>query len=125
MTKNLYNLRFGVKSEDGYISNIWRLWITSPGDVYLTTRGMGGIEKYSFHQSGVCRSAFTKEYGTPSAMSDRAIFKWRRAETQPANSGRASRVAWIAFPTDFLSRITESSGKDIIWIPAASPGGAT
>jgi len=125
MTRNLFDLRFGVKREDGYISNIWRLWITLPGDIYLTTRGMGGIEKYSFHKSGICRSAFTKEHETPITMRDRAMFKWVRAETPPMNSGRASRVAWIAFPTDYLSRITESSEKEILWIPAASLGGAT
>lgn len=125
MSKNIFNIRFGIKRQDGYISNIWRLWITGRNDVYLTTRGMGGIEKFSFHQSGICRSAFTMEHGTPSTMSDRAMFKWRRAETPPVNSGRASRVAWMAFPTDFLSRITNSNSKDIIWIPAAPSGGAT
>jgi len=125
MTRNIYNLRFGIKREDGYISNVWRLWITLSGDVYLTTRAMGGIEKYSFHQSGICRSAFTKEHGTPAMMSDRAMFKWIRAATPPMNSGTASRVAWMAFPTDYLSRITEMGGKEIIWIPAAPSGGAT
>jgi hypothetical protein len=58
-------------------------------------------------------------------MSDRAMFKWLRAATPPMNSGRATRVAWIAFPTDYLSRITEMSGKEIIWISAAPSGGAT
>ena len=125
MTKNLYNLRFAIKREDGYISNVWRLWIKLSGDVYLTTRAMSGIEKYSFHQSGICRSAFTKEHGAPAIMSDRAMFKWTRATTPPINSGKASRVAWIAFPTDFLSRTTEMSGKEILWVSAAPSGGAT
>jgi len=125
MTKNIYDLRFSVKREDGYVSNAWRLWITARGDVYLTTRARGGIEKYSFHKSGICRSAFTQEHGTPSTMSDRAMFKWRRLDTPAVNSGRASKVAWIAFPTDFLSRIIVSDGKDITWIPAAPPRGAT
>lgn len=125
MAKNRYDLRFGIKRDDGYISSIWRLWITSPGDVYLATRKMGGIEKYSFHQSGICRSAFTKEYGTPTTMPDRAMFKWVRAKTPPPGSGRASRVAWIAFPTDFLSRNLEQNESRIIWIPAAPSGGVT
>jgi hypothetical protein len=125
MTKNLYNLRFGIKREDGYISNIWRLWITLSGDVYLTTRGSGGIEKYSFHQSGICRRAFTREHGTPTVMSDRAMFKWIRASTPPMNNGGASRVAWLAFPTAYLSRLSEMDGKEIIWIPAAPSEGAT
>lgn len=118
-------MRFGVKREDGYISNVWRLWITSSSDVYLATRGMAGIEKYSFHESGICRSAFTKEHGAPPSMPDRAIFKWWRGKTPPVSSGMASRVAWIAFPTDFLSRISEKDQKPITWIPAAPYGWAT
>ena len=125
MSKNLYDLRFGIKRGDGYISNIWRLWITSSGDVYLATRMMGGIEKFSFHLSGICRSAFTKEYGTPATMSDRAIFKWVRTKTPALGSGGASRIAWIAFPTDFLSRNTEASKAKVDWIHATEPGGAT
>jgi hypothetical protein len=125
MAKNLHELRFGIRRDDGYISNIWRLWITRPGDVYLATRGTAGIQKYSFHISGICRSAFTKEHGTPPSMSDRALFKWTRGETPCIASGKAMRVAWIAFPTDFLSRTIEKNPKPTTWIPAAPSGGAT
>ena len=125
MAKNLYDLRFGIKREDGYISNIWRLWIASSGDVYLTTRRMGGIQKYSFHKSGICRSAFTKEHVSPTTTQDRALFKWIRAKTPPNGGGGASRVTWIAFPTDFLSRTTRQNEKKTVWIPAACSGGAT
>lgn len=125
MAKNLHNLRFGIRRDDGYVSDTWRLWITHSADVYLATRGMAGIEKYSFHRSGICRSAFTKEHGTPQIMSDRALFKWKRVETPAVSSGKASRVAWIAFPTDFLSRITEKKPKPTTWIPAAPRRGAT
>ncbi len=104
MPKNLYDARLCVRRDDGYVSNLWRLWITREGDVYATTQGMGGIEKYSFHQSGICRSAFTKEHGTPDTMTDRLIFKWKRSDIPPESTGKASRVAWIAFPTSYLSR---------------------
>lgn len=124
MGKNLFDLRFVIEDEDGFRSSQWRLWITPPGDVYLTTRGMGGIQKYSFHQSGICRSAFTKEHGAPGAMPDRAMFKWKRVQTPSAGAGGASRVAWIAFPTDFLSRLKAPTAKTTP-ITAAPPNGAT
>ena len=124
MGKNLFDLRFVIEGEDGFRSSQWRLWITSPGDVYLTTRRMGGIQKYIFHQSGICRSAFTKEHGAPNAMSDRAMFKWKRVQTPLAGAGGTSRVAWIAFPSDFLSRLTAPTTKTA-QIAAAPPGGAT
>lgn len=124
MGKNLANLRFGVKRQDGYISSLWRLWSTKHGDVYLTSKGMGGIHKYSFHQSGICRSAFTSEHGTPDSMEDRVIFKWKRNVT-PESGAQAVRVVWIAFPTDYLSKETEPERKKVHWIGSAPEGGAT
>lgn len=126
MAKNAVDLRFGVRRSDGCVSSVWRLWATKAGDVYLATRRMAAIEKYSFHKSMICRLAFTKEHGTPSTMADRAAYKWRRAPTTPAGSDRASRVAWLAVPTDYLSRLSEiDDGPSIVWIDAAPPGGAT
>lgn len=124
MGKNLFDLRFVIEGEYNFRSSEWRLFITTPGDVYLTTRNMGGIHKYSFHQSGICRSAFTKEHGAPSSMADRANFKWKRVQTPLVVAGGASRVACIAFPTDFLSRSTAPT-KKTVQITAAPPGGAT
>lgn len=124
MSKNIFDLRFGIKRPDGYTSSVWRLWSTRHGDVYLAVRRMAGIEKYSFHRSGLCRSAFTKEYGRPAKLSDRVVHKWRRSPTPPTVE-RAARVALIAFPTDFLSRDVRQDRKQVTWIDAAPCGGAT
>jgi len=125
MSRNLYNLRFGVKSSDGYVSSLWRLWVTRHGDVYLSVKSHAGVTKYSFHKSGICRSAFTKEHGVPEALSDRAMFKWRRKQTPIQGVNEASRVAWIAFPTDFLSRDVSKERKKVTWIGSAPSSGAT
>jgi hypothetical protein len=124
MSKNKVDLRFAVRSHSGQISSVWRLWATRHGDVYLATRNMAKIEKFSFHKSGICRSAFTGEHGTPETMTDRAMFKWKRLPTPEAGEGKASRVAWLAFPTDYLSRRADHP-VEINWIEAAPPGGAT
>jgi hypothetical protein len=125
MSKNLFDLRLAIRRRDGFISSIWRAWGTTPGDVYLATRSMAGIAKYSFHSSRICRSAFTRETGAPPTLTNRALFKWRRAVTPPAGLGRAVRAAWIAFPTDFLSRPRNLPSRPTTWIPAAPPGAAT
>lgn len=125
MAKNLADLRFAIRSASGQVSSIWRLWATRHGDVYLATRSMAKIEKYSFHKSGICRSAFTNEHGTPQTMTDRAMFKWKRLATPAAGEGRASLVAWLAFPTDYLSQPSASSVEGVAWIEAAPAGGAT
>lgn len=87
---------------------------------------MAGILKYSFHKSNICRRAFTLEHGVPPTMSDRVTDKWLRAQTPELGAGRAARVMWIAFPTDFLSSPTpDEPGTEICWIPAAPAAGAT
>ncbi|MBE0627158.1 MAG: hypothetical protein IH606_20355, partial [Burkholderiales bacterium] len=43
----------------------------------------------------------------------------------PRGSGRAARVAWIAFPTDYLSRPTMEHVAEVFWIAAAPACGAT
>jgi hypothetical protein len=125
MAKNLADLRFGIQDSLGMRSCIWRLWVTQSGDVYLANRTMAGIDKYSFHQSGICRSAFTSEHGIPSAMTDRAIFKWRRASTPAVGDEGIAQVAVFSFPTDYLSRPTNQNTDGVTWITAAQAGRST
>ena len=121
----LLDLRFGVKRADGYVSDIWRASTTRLGDFHLGTSSIAGVEEYRFNKSGLCRSAHTGANGAPAALRDRAGFRWRRAATPARGSGRASRVAWIAFPTDYLSRPTVEDDGEILWIDAAPGCGAT
>jgi len=125
MSNFLLDLSFGVKRSDGYVSDIWHASTTRLGDFHLATGSIAGVEKYSFNKSGMCRSAHTGADGAPAALRDRAGFRWRRAATPPRGSGRASRVAWIAFPTDYLSRPTVEDDGEILWIDAAPACGAT
>ena len=126
MAKNLLDLRLGVRSAHPHVSLIWRLFATKKGDVYFAVRTMGGVMKYSFHQSGICRSAFTAEHGKPAALNDRAMYKWNRAPIQPVGQERLSRVLLLAFPTDFLSRARAAdTDAGITWMEAAPAGGAT
>jgi len=125
MSQFLLDLRFCVRRTDGYVSDIWRVSTTHLGDFHLATDSIAGSEKYSFNKSGMCRSAHTGAEGAPAGLRDRAGFRWRRAVTPPRGSGKASRVAWIAFPTDYLSRPIAEDDADIVWIDAAPACGAT
>ena len=125
MSNVLLDLSFGVKRSDGYVSDIWRASTTRLGNFQLGTSSIAGVEEYSFNKSGLCRSAHTGADAAPAALRDRAGFRWRRAATPPRGSGRASRVAWIAFPTDYLSRPTVEDDGEILWIDAAPACGAT
>jgi len=125
MSRPLLDLSFGIKRPDGYVSDIWRASTTRLGDFHLATSSIAGAEEYRFNKSGMCRSAHSGGDALPPALRDRAGFRWRRAATPPRGSGRAARVAWIAFPTDYLSRPTVEDEGDIFWIAAAPACGAT
>lgn len=125
MSNLLLDLSFGIKRPDGYVSDIWRASTTRLGDFRLVTSSIAGVEEYRFNKSGMCRSAHSGGDELPAALHDRAGFRWRRAATPPRGSGRAARVAWIAFPTDYLSRPTVEDAGDIFWIAAAPACGAT
>ncbi len=125
MSGFLLDLRFGVKRPDGYVSDVWRASTTRLGDFQLGTKSICGVEEYRFNKSGMCRSAHSRADTAPLALRDRAGFRWRRAATPPRGSGRAARVAWLSFPTDYLSRPTWQEESDILWIDAAPASGAT
>lgn len=125
MGRNLADLRFTVHSTDGYGSLVWRLWVTKKGDVYLATRGLAGVEKFSFHVSGICRRAFTTESGAPPMMDDRVTSRWVRAPIAEAGQGQATRVAYIGIPTDYLSYFPGFDNTGHLCISPAAPGGAT
>lgn len=125
MANFLLDLSFGIKRPDGYVSDIWRASTTRLGDFRLATSSIAGVEEYNFNKSGMCRSAQSGTQGLPEALRDRAGFRWRRAATPPRGSGRAARVAWIAFPTDYLSRPTIEDDGEVFWIAAAPACGAT
>jgi hypothetical protein len=117
--------RWIVGNIDGPRSNVWRLW-SKGNDVYLASGGLGGVSKFSFHESGRCRIAFTKEHGTPEVLADRAINKWWRAATPVADgNGRASCVLQVGIPTDTLSTALKRPLKRVTCIAAAPAGMAT
>ena len=47
---------------------------------------MGGIEKFSFHASGICRHAFTEEEGPGDGEMDRVLQRWQREVPVPAGA---------------------------------------
>ena len=125
MSRNVANLRFAVYDDALGHSNVWRFWATRHGDVYLATRCLAGIIKLSFHRTGICRYAFTAEHGTPVTLSDRLLERWQRPSIPPGESYNFARLAWLAFPTDYLSQAPLNGTAEATHIPAATLGMAT
>lgn len=124
MARNILDLAFAVRQGDDSQSSVWRLWATRQGDVYFASRGLAGIAKYSFHISGICRSALTSQQ-VESGSRSRLIHRWVRLPSPPSGSSQASRVMLLAVPSDYLSLSRGSAPAHTTWVAAASQGGAT
>ena len=77
-----FKARIAIGDKSGTRSAAWVV-STAKSDVYAAHRISGGIEKISFHQSRVCRRAFTAEHGVPQGMTDRVIERWNSIQNSP------------------------------------------
>ena len=124
--KNKAELRFGVKKIGPVdtISCVWKIFTTRKGDVYLATRSFMKIIKFSFHQSGISKYAYTKEVWGDKAE-DKAVASWKRGAMPSKEKGRALLLAMIAMPTNLLSDDSHKNKKQVNWLEAAPNGKVT
>lgn len=122
-SKNIkVNCRIAVGDVNRPRSSVWR-GFSNGDDVYLTTSGMAGIQKFSFHRSGICRCAYTKEEGAAEGETDRVLHRWKREA--PVSAGKILQVLTARFPSDYLSTALPAERKAVEWIPPAPAGSAT
>lgn len=112
--------RLAIGDPENLRSNIWRM-AAYKDDVYVGTGGAAPV-KFSFHKSGICREAYTGEFGIPPGMQDRVMTRWKRGEIPPPNTGKRCSVLDITIPTDFLSTGLTAPAKETHWIDAAPTG---
>jgi hypothetical protein len=115
------DFRLAVGTSDGARSAVWRGYSNKEG-IYISHGGMGGIEKFSFHRSLICRHAFTEQEGPADGDDDRVMQKWRRV-LAPTNGLVYALIA--RFPSDYLSTALKNERKTVVWLPAAISGHAT
>jgi hypothetical protein len=119
----LADLRFGVRSEDGLESSIWRLTTTDAGDVYVSVRSIMGEMKASLHQSGECQVSLTSQYAaTRMDVENRHFDTWYRPKLTQELQGTVPLM--ITFPVSDLRTPTMQlpASKEVLWIP--SPQGS-
>ncbi len=125
MSRNVADFRFTVNNEELGHSSVWRYWVTRHGDIYISSRNMARIAKLSFHRSGICRYAFTTEHGASSGINDRLVNRWLRPHIPHSESDTFARLAWLIFPTDYLSQSPLPGTQKVELIPSATSGMAT
>ena len=114
------NIRFSIGQPNHSTSSVWKLW-SKRSDVYLLQRNMGKVQKFSFHESGICRWAQNKprDDGT-----DRVILKWNRNPIPPSGAGEGAKLIELVFPTSHLSS-PQIQNRPIKWVTPAPLGYAT
>lgn len=111
--------------EVGARSSVWRIWANAKtSDVYVAARTVAGEQKFSFHQSGDWRYAWTYEAAQrnpetigPSRVKDR----WRRPDADGAGWTPAMSI-WVRHqdvPVDLPDNTKED---DVIWVPRPPEG---
>jgi hypothetical protein len=116
-------LRFAVGSPVEYRSAVWRLW-AQRNDVYLAARVMHGLIKFSLHQSGKWRVAWSGESRiTAQGSPDRVEERWER----PAEF----RLGWTQGPVIIVpctqvkkpfGHVMDTGRVPILWSPRLKAG---
>lgn len=124
MPRNV-DIRFAVGAAEKPHSSIWKLVGDKKGDVYLAVRDLMQYTKFSFHANAPAHSALSKEHAISENLSDRLLSSWKRPWVPARGTMGMGRLAWLAFPSDYLSTERISAKKRVSWIPAAPAGDAT
>jgi hypothetical protein len=117
--------------EPGKRSSIWYVHAgPNASCVYVFAQTIGGVQKFSLHQSGVWRYAFTDHFWedpenaelTDEGRRDRVIDRWQRPEEAPVRgpSIRVRAEDVTALDDSMLRR-----PQHVEWLPAPSEGMAT
>jgi hypothetical protein len=124
---NGFKLRFAVGIPDGPQSSVWSVFTgAGKSDVYVANRQIASILKFSFHESGDWRLAFTEPYASGRVASgeqrgDRVEHRWvRPPETQPGWTHAASILIPVSDLRDYGKRIDHA--REISWRSAPGPG---
>lgn len=125
MSRKDVPFRFGVKDKNGKCSSIYRIWKRrKEGDsnIYFAVRSMAGLLKISFHESGECISAFTRQYKDKLKtegkwqQETRILDRWEKTKEY---TPRVIVGLRIVIPSRFLIKSSnEKDINDVSWVEA-------
>lgn len=113
-------VRFAI-GQPGLRSSVWRVWAgRKSSDVYIAAREAAGVQKFSLHESGRWRYAYTSEAVGEQIPEDvdRAIDKWDRRDFDEA--GRLPAVAIEARAKDLCVVPNDGAPSTVRWIAPES-----
>jgi hypothetical protein len=92
--------------------------------VYIAGRTAAGILKWSLHESGDWRHAFTSRFARASGIDERVLDQWEAPEPDQAGWRRG---LGIRIPAEDVVDLSDSEGphEDVVWIPERQDGAMT
>jgi len=114
-------LRWAVGLQDSLRSSTWRLWGNKKGDIYISTRSLGGILKASFHRDGNCHVGFTSQY-VETARKRFSNVQSRHWDRWTIPDDPIVRVVQIAVPASELREFSSEEAPQMKWIPVPPSG---
>jgi len=115
-------IRFAVGAV-GERSSIWRVWANkNKSDVYIAARELARYQKYSLHESGDYRYAWTSEH-QDTTPATRVIDRWQRPDP---NEGGWSRGISVYVRAEDVVHIHQDRTKesDVAWLDGPPAGKA-
>lgn len=116
-------LRFGVRAISGRCAATWKVWSEAGGEVYITTRPLGGCIKASLHASGQWHVALEREAfeglrmtEAPQQLRTRFADRWLRPSEIRPGTTLAYQIVVPWYSATSRAPITRD---DIVWVPPA------
>lgn len=115
-------INFAIKDKSGYVSSVWKLFI-SGDEFYMLQRGSLSTKvKFSFHKSGACRWA---QIDPQKNGIERGMMEWHRPQLHGISENDVIPILALGFPSNHLTNVKDGNYKKVIWLPSASIGKAT
>jgi hypothetical protein len=122
-------VRFGVIDDRGRRASSWKCWAetgTGKNDIYLTCRGLGGVVKASFHETGSWHIAFAFEtFPSMFEESDRPPSRFAKQWSRPAELSPGVILPCRILVPWYATTIPDSApDPKVTWVQGAPAGKA-
>lgn len=115
-------IRWAVFSSDGRRSSTWRLWGNKKGDIYISSRTLGGMFKMSIHRDRRCSVGFTSEFENEARS--RFTVNSRHWERWILPDGANVRAVQVLIVDSELRSFDADEKAPMAWVESGGPGTA-
>lgn len=111
--------------EPGHRSGVWRIWSNATtSDVFVAGRTIAGVIKWSLHESGDWRHAFTTAFARRAGIDQRVLDRWEAPS--PDESGWQRGLCILVAARDVIDvPLDTQRSEGVTWLPEPLDGAVT